>query len=493
MKPLPEFLKEFEKYVRDVRALHERGRAEGRRLESAKMKTFFSFLERVAGLRPEEYSYDAFVVKGSRPDAVTGNVVVEFEDDLSQASEVREAEAQLKRYLGELGQRDPARRFWAVASDGLRFVLYKPSARGGEVELRRVDEIDVLRDDPRRFYWFIYEYFFEERFRTELRPESFVLRFGYGSRVFRETMELLRSLWRRVASTALATTIFSEWSKYYTYVTGRECRDVELFLRHTYLATLAKILTYIYLEGAEARLGDVETLERVLTGEYFRSMGLEIFERDYFSWVVANEIKGDFLWGLHDTMLRELLSFDYSRLDTDVFKEIYQNIIEHDERAALGEYYTPDFVAELMLRDLLSRNPQARVLDPACGSGTFLFTAIKLKKELLGGRLSRQELLEHILSSVVGIDINPVAVVIARANYLIALRDLLPARGVVRVPVYLANAVTIPEHETDTLLVPELGRSVEVLRIGGLARASTSSYPDAAWPRSSVSRASTSS
>ena len=467
MKSIPEFMDEFKKYLRDMEALHRKSKIEHRRLESAKMKTFFSFIERVTGLKPEEYSYDAFIVKGSRPDAVTGNVIVEFEDDLNLVSEVREAEAQLKKYVKELYSRDP-RKYWAIASDGIKFLLYKPSIRNGEVILERVDEIDILKDDPRRFYWFIYEYFFEERFRIELRPEDFVLRFGYGSRVFRETMSLLRSLWNRISNTAFASTVFSEWSKYYTYVTGKEYKDVELFLRHTYLAILAKILAYIYLEeGVGARLGDIETLEKVLTGEYFRNLGLEIFERDYFSWVVADEIKSDFLWGIHDVLLKELLSFDYSKLDTDVFKEIYQNIIEHDERAALGEYYTPDFVAELMLRELLTENPKAKILDPACGSGTFLFIAIKLKKELLKDKLSRHELLDHILDSVVGIDINPVAIVIARANYLIAIRDLLPARGILRIPVYLANAITIPEHEKDTFLIGKLGRGIEVLRIEG--------------------------
>ena len=467
MKSIPEFKDEFKKYLRDIEALHRKSKIEHRRLESAKMKTFFSFIERVTGLKPGEYSYDAFIVKGSRPDAVIGNVIVEFKDDLNLVSKVKEAEAQLKKYVKELYSRDP-RKYWAIASDGIKFLLYKPSIRNGEVILERVDEIDILKDDPRRFYWFIYEYFFEERFRIELRPENFVLRFGYKSRVFRETMDLLRSLWNRISNTAFANTVFSEWSKYYTYVTGKEYKDVELFLRHTYLAILAKILAYIYLEeGVGARLGDIETLEKVLTGEYFRNFNLEIFERDYFSWVVTDEIKNDFLWGIHDVLLKELLSFDYSKLDTDVFKEIYQNIIEHDERAALGEYYTPDFVAELMLRELLTENPKAKILDPACGSGTFLFIAIKLKKELLKDKLSRHELLDHILNSVVGIDINPIAIVIARANYLIAIRDLLPVRGILRIPVYLANAVTIPEHEKDTLFIGKLGRSIEVLRIEG--------------------------
>jgi len=266
MKSIPDFMEEFKEYLRSIEELHRKSRIEQKRLESAKMKTFFSFIEKVTGLRPEEYSYDAFVVRGSKPNAVTGNVIVEFENDLSLASEVREAEDQLARYVKALHSRDP-RRYWATASDGIKFILYKPLIKDKEVVLERIDEINILRDDPRKFYWFIYEYFFEERFRVKLKPEDFVLRFGFGSRVFKETMSLLRSLWNGISDTAFAKTVFGEWSKYYTYVTGKEYNDVELFLRHTYLALLAKILAYIYLEeGAGARLGDIETIEKVVTG-----------------------------------------------------------------------------------------------------------------------------------------------------------------------------------------------------------------------------------
>ena len=56
MKSIPEFVEEFRKYLRNIEELHRKGRIEQRRLENAKMKTFFSFVEKVIGLKPEEYS-----------------------------------------------------------------------------------------------------------------------------------------------------------------------------------------------------------------------------------------------------------------------------------------------------------------------------------------------------------------------------------------------------------------------------------------------------
>jgi hypothetical protein len=48
--------------------------------------------------------------------------------------------------------------------------------------------------------------------------------------------------------------------------------------------------------------------------------------------------------------------------------------VRHD----LGEYFTPDWLAELVLKEVeYDGDLEKRVLDPACGSGTFLVLAIK--------------------------------------------------------------------------------------------------------------------
>ena len=46
-----------------------------------------------------------------------------------------------------------------------------------------------------------------------------------------------------------------------------------------------------------------------------------------------------------------------------------------------------------------------------------------------------------ILKSVVGIDLNPLAVMAARANYLIAIHDLLPENELIEIPVYCGDSI----------------------------------------------------
>jgi type I restriction-modification system DNA methylase subunit len=63
----------------------------------------------------------------------------------------------------------------------------------------------------------------------------------------------------------------------------------------------------------------------------------------------------------------------------DVPKSLYESLTDPAQRHDLGEYYTPDWLAAKIVAHALTNPLEQRVLDPACGSGTFLFHVIRLK------------------------------------------------------------------------------------------------------------------
>ena len=128
-----------------------------------------------------------------------------------------------------------------------------------------------------------------------------------------------------------------------------------------------------------------------------------------------------------------------------IFKEIYQEIVKRGERHRIGEYYTPEWLAELTLNEgVKAFDPEGKkrlfsVIDPACGSGTFLTNAISLLKK-------NGCSLDQIIDNVFGMDLNPLAVAISRANYLLALGKLIENRkGPLFIPVYMANSIKLPK------------------------------------------------
>ena len=133
----------------------------------------------------------------------------------------------------------------------------------------------------------------------------------------------------------------------------------------------------------------------------------------------------------------------------DVLKSFYQALVPEPLRKALGEFYTPDWLADVTCDRADVKDWDAvRVLDPTCGSGSFLLEAIR-RKRLIAQKQKRspEETLAKILHEVWGFDLNPLAVQASRVNFLIAIADLVAASGVeVELPVLLADAVYSPAH-----------------------------------------------
>jgi N-6 DNA Methylase len=254
-----------------------------------------------------------------------------------------------------------------------------------------------------------------------------------------------------------------------------------LFAVHTYFALLMKVLAreLVALQAGAVidplvaglpSLSDRE-FEREFhlleTGETFRALGIENFlEGDFLGWYTDEW--SDRLRAAVRRLVRELGDYEPGtaslrpELTHDLLKELYHGLLPRDLRHALGEYYTPDWLAEYTLdRAEFIGRPGVRMLDPACGSGTFLVIAIRRLKEAaraLGQ--SPAEIATAITSGIHGFDLNPLAVIAARTNYLLAAGDLVGAITPFRIPVFICDSITGVHVEDDSAPVKRLHTSV---------------------------------
>lgn len=248
---------------------------------------------------------------------------------------------------------------------------------------------------------------------------------------------------------------------------GVEDEDVGrmLFAVHTYFALVMKILAVelvalqsgAIVEPMVAGLAnetDVEFDRRFAdleSGSTFRALGIENFlEGDFLGWYV--EEWTDELRDAVRTLTRQLSDFEPGtaslrpELTQDLLKELYHRLLPRELRHALGEYYTPDWLAEYTLdRGDYRGHPETRMLDPACGSGTFLVAAIRrMRDAALALGYSGEQTAKAILKGIVGFDLNPLAVIAARTNYLLACGDLVGATAPFAIPVYICDSICIP-------------------------------------------------
>lgn len=248
-----------------------------------------------------------------------------------------------------------------------------------------------------------------------------------------------------------------------------------LFAVHTYFALLMKII------AAELLTVQVTSYRSSLSNDLalssskdFSAMLLEIESGGvYAKRGITNFLEGDFFRWYLDTssprledaireMARAFAGFEpgtpiiYPEPARDLLKRIYQFLVPSEVRHSLGEYYTPDWLAELILDEVgYDGNTLHRILDPACGSGTFLVFSIQ--RAIQYGHKHNEQALEtakRVISHIWGFDLNPLAVIAARTNYIFALGDLVSELKEFEIPVYLADSVLWPERkgqgETDS-------------------------------------------
>ena len=148
--------------------------------------------------------------------------------------------------------------------------------------------------------------------------------------------------------------------------------------------------------------------------------------------------------------------FDWTQNAKEVAPTLYQNVITQEERKRLGEYYTPRWLAKEITETVVDAPLSQRVLDPSCGSGTFIETAVERILNHSGG-LSRTETLKKLQENIVGIDIHPVAVQLAKATWVMAAADTISAAraegtdtGAVSAPIYLGDSMQL-RYDTGTL------------------------------------------
>ncbi len=128
--------------------------------------------------------------------------------------------------------------------------------------------------------------------------------------------------------------------------------------------------------------------------------------------------------------LHRLNRFNFTGVDSDIIGTVYNTYVNRKEKREKGQYYTPPAIVNYIL-DTVGYSGNAvigsnrRLIDPACGSGSFLVTAAKRLVAAYQGQLNDPStVLERVQQNLFGFDLNPFACYLAEVNLLIQVLDL---------------------------------------------------------------------
>jgi len=456
------------------------------------------------GIRSEP-KYEKSVFKG-RSDAVHGQVVIEYELPKSFFSKrnINHAFDQLIDYLSGESKESKLTQLVGVGFDGeqIFFVQYQ------DKENKTIDKTKFFIRGPYDFNPESARTFLihlRALSRLPLTAENLAQKFGPQSELAPKTVSALANALEYWGNHTHIRTFFNEWKRLFGIVygeqfNGRQEKEAEtlskiykvgketdfqelLFSVHTYFAFLMKLiaaelltlretsfgssltspLAHISDDELESQLKDIEN-----GGIYARKGVTNFLEGDFFRWYLDAFESPELKEAIRE-IARALSEFEpaTSTLDPtstrDLLKKLYQYLVPQEVRHRLGEFYTPDWLAELLLNEVAyNGNTLKRFLDPACGSGTFLVLAIQRAKEHgAKEKLAPREIAKRILANIWGFDLNPLAVIAARTNYLFALGDLANELQHIEIPVYLADSILWPQRSGQMILKP-WGESIEI-------------------------------
>ena len=384
-------------------------------------------LREAFGAGYDEIGHEVHLRDGTgRIDTMWGTTVIEFKTDLRRES--GDVHARLPAYLIDAQSRsaDPVT---GIATDGATFVAYA-LREGALVELARY-ATDAER--PTELLAWL-EPLLSARLDLPPEPRAVALAFGRTSPTFGAARLTLDALWATLGTDPEVRLKRDLWDGLLREAYGESVGQDSLFLQHTYLAIVVKAIA--------ARVLDlpVDDAAALLSGKALVDAGIVgAVEADFFDWPLrlpdgVNLVR---------RIAAQAARFRLRDVKVDVLKILYESLVDPDQRHDLGEYYTPDWLAGRVVAEAVDRPLTQRVLDPACGSGTFLFHAIRRLIE--AGRdagWANARILATCAENVRGLDVHPVAVTLARVTWLLALGDIIGDRAAtLTVPVFLGDAM----------------------------------------------------
>lgn len=363
-----------------------------------------------------------------RMDALTGNVVFEYKSDLR--AERAAAEEELTRYLRER-RAESERDFIGIATDGTAFVTYELR----DDELRRLG--DAFIPSAERSWELLNWLDTALSVRGDLAPTPVAVarELGRSGLAYQRARTALLELWSQVGEQPDVRLKRELWADLLQRVYGSRINDDDLFIQHTYLTIVAKTMAVQVMGMALPSAPDL------LSGKPFAEASIAgAIESDFFDWLLDAEDGAELVLRVAHQVQR----FQLSAIESDVLKVLYESLIDPQQRHDLGEFYTPDWLADLMCEQAITDPLEQRVLDPSCGSGTFPFFAVRrLLAAADEAGLDNKTALTKATTQVIGLDIHPVAVIVARVNFLLALGTdrLQQDRPAMAVPIYLGDAL----------------------------------------------------
>lgn len=409
-------------------------------------------------------------------DTLVNATVTEFEPDLRGEACFNRGYQQVREYVaGELRAGMSVNQVRGVLTDTVDWFVYDIALTEGidpllcqtkDVGLKLIDELNVQppsREAAERLVALLRKHFARERSRP-VTAQHIVTDFGLESPMYGRHRAALSDLVTKGRqsdpSVDLATDL---WARFVDHFGSEEVSfRTGAYVDEAYVVLLARLLSANILEQ-QARMRSESELEDVLSGRFFvdRFDLRNMVEQDYFGWMIRSEYLPAVL-KVAKELQRDLYAYDfYDIRDEDLFGHLMTQLASQSNRELLGQQWTPQWVADALAErclELVPRGEQPRVIDMCCGSGAIIAAVLRVVR-----RRNPNFKLPSLLTAVTGFDIDPLAVLLAKTTWVVALaNEIRTSSQSVTIPIYHADSLFAVTPTTRAVPISGSGKSVPV-------------------------------
>lgn len=383
------------------------------------------------------------------------SIAIEYEKDLSVKAIYDEGFRQVKEYCAALVRDNVSiDMILGVLSDTLNWYIFKivpdnsmdaTEYNQDNITLCEVARLIITESNERQaadLLLFLQQYLGREGAR-ELSADNLAADFGLQSLYSKDYVAEIEGFIDSMIETnpSYYQMIEGLWKKFVeSYSESSDNKDS--YVGEFYISILGKLLC-ANLISHRALSSDAEELVDIIDGHFFENHNIENFvDYDYFGWLN----KGiNNITGVLSSIQDDLKVYDFSsQPNEDLFGGLLVQLGNKTQRLMLGQDLTPMWLAKELVHNVVSMLPDGeypRFVDMCCGSGSMIVATIFETKEILGDTLSKKVQDRLIKECVAGFDVDPLAVILAKINWLINVFDLIDDDEPIFIPIYHADSL----------------------------------------------------
>lgn len=402
-------------------------------------------------------------------DNCLGSIAIEYEKNLNNPTIFAEGFRQVKEYTASI-IRDGVdiNLIEGVLSDTLSWHVYQVIPNEGmpnedyteeNIKLKEIDKLEITDDSDVsaiRLLTFLPRYLgrMNSRFvNAKNLANDFGLNTQYSSKYIEDTFDYINQCTQK--NPMYFEMINQLWSDFVQKVDRDENITLGLdYALEYYVSTLAKLLCANFI-SKKSLISDDDELVSIINGTFFENRGfLHFVEYDYFGRLNDRSNVPYFIKTIR-AIQDDLCVYDFSKkTDEDLFGEIMVQMSARSKRVLLGQELTPSWLSRKLVDHVYEMIPNGErkwLIDMCCGSGSMIIEATSLAMKNLPTDSSASYKAEVLSNSITGIDIDPLAVILAKINWIICVAAYKEDNEIeeLAIPIYHADSLFLDSPVTE--------------------------------------------